>query len=411
VDQQTTQPKRAARGFGLLLASTGVAVTGQGMVTTAAPLLAASLTRDPILVSAVTAASYAAWLCLGLPAGALVDRLPRRAVLVVTDLSRAVVLALFTALLVSGHAGIWALIATVFMLGVGACFFDPAAQAAIPALVGRDRKALSQANGKLWSLDTLGRSLAGPPLGAGAFGLAAALPFGIHTAALLTSGLLVLGIRGIDREPNKTPVQEPIGRAIRAGVSFLARHRELRALGLGMAAYNFGFNLAFAPFVLFAQDRLGVTDFGFGLLVASMAVGGIAGGWLAPRLNVRWTARRVYAVSLLAQALGWTLVLVTDVAWLAALPLALIGVASTTVSVVGGSARQMLTPDAMLGRMTSGTRLLGIGAAGLGALLGGVVADTGGLSAPFATAGIVLALAALPFLFPESAKPSQATTP
>ena len=398
VDQQTAQSTQNVRGLRLLLASTGVAVTGQGMVTAAAPLLAASLTRDPVLVSAVTAASYAAWLAFGLPAGALVDRWPRRRVLVATDLSRTLLLAAFTLLLVVDAANIATLIVAVFLLGIGACFFDPAAQAAIPAFVGRDKAALSNANGKLWALDTFGRSLAGPPLGAGAFAVAAALPFGVHTAALLCSALLLFGIGGLDRGRTTANVHEPVIRAIGAGVRFLARHAELRALALGMAVYNFGFNLAFAPFVLYAQDRLGVGDFGFGVLVAAMAVGGIAGGWIASRIPARVTARHVYALSLLVQAIGWTLTLLTGFPWLAGGALALVGLASTTVSVVGGSARQLLTPDEMLGRVVSGTRLLGIGAAGVGALAGGAVAEIGGLNAPFVVAAAVLTLAVLPFL-------------
>src|SRR5690349_9445068 len=97
------------RGLRLLLASTGVAITGQGMVLTAAPLLAASVTRNPLAVSVVTAASYAAWLIIGLPAGALVDRWPLRAVMVITDLLRCAALGVFAVLTATGHAAVWLL--------------------------------------------------------------------------------------------------------------------------------------------------------------------------------------------------------------------------------------------------------------------------------------------------------------
>ncbi len=171
------------------------------MVTAASPLLAASLTRDPLAVSAVTAASYAAWLIVGLPAGALVDRWPRRRVMVTTDLARTAVLGILALLIATGHGSIPALVVAVFLVGVGSCFFDPAAQAAIPAVVGRDRSALSRANGKMWALDTFGRSLAGPPLGAAAFGLAAALPFGVQSGAFLASALLLLGLPRLGAPP------------------------------------------------------------------------------------------------------------------------------------------------------------------------------------------------------------------
>lgn len=78
--------------------------------------------------------------------------------------------------------------------------------------------------------------------------------------------------------------------------------------------------------------------------------------------------------------------------WIAAAALLLVGLASTTVSVVGGAARQLLTPDELLGRMVSATRLLGIGAAAVGALLGGGVASLWGIAAPFIVAAMALGL-------------------
>lgn len=395
--QQTPRPTVQRSGLGFLLASAGVAITGQGMVTVAAPLMAASLTRNPILVSAVTAASYAAWLVIGLPAGALSDRWPRRRTMVTADLVRALVLGVFTVLVLTGQASIASLILAVFLVGVAGCFFDPASQAAIPALVGRDTGSLARANGKLWALDTFGRSLAGPPLGAGAFALMAALPFGLEAGAFAISAVLLLGIRGLDTSELSRREHEPIRAAVKAGVQFLWRHRQLRALALGMGAYNFSFNIAFAPLVLFAQAELGVQDIGFGLLVAAMAIGGILGGWVASRLSARISARNVYAVALAGQGVGWLLVWLSPTAWFAGIALALVGLSSTAVSVAGGAARQLLTPDDMLGRVTSGTRLVGIGSAGLGALLGGLVADLGGLHAPLLAASTVGVLTAVPF--------------
>lgn len=386
--QQAAQAKQ--HGLGRLLASTGVAITGHGMLTAAAPLLAATLTRNPIAISAVSAAGYAAWLLVGLPAGALVDRWPRRAVMVTTDVLRAGLLAALAGLIVTGHATIAALVVCMFLVGVGSCFFDPASQAAIPALVGRDRNALARANGRLWALDALGRALVGPPLGAIAFTYLAVLPFALDSAAFLFSALILTGLVQVNSASLEKPAAG-MSRAVVDGLTFLARHSQLRALTLGMAAYNLGYNMVFGILVLFAQDRLNLGDVGFGFLVAAMAIGGVAGGWLAPRLSALFSAFHVYSSALAAQAVGWLFVLATANPWPAAVALVLIGIASTTVSVVGGSARQLLTPDDMLGRMVSVTRLLGIGAAAVGALLGGGLAAIGGLAAPFiGSAGVLL---------------------
>lgn len=376
-------------GLGRLLGSTGVAITGHGMLTAAAPLMAASLTRNPLAVSAVTAGSYAAWLFVGLPAGALVDRWSRRRVMVTTDLLRACVLLGLAVLILVGHANVAAVVLTVFLIGVGSCFFDPAAQAAIPAVVGRDKGVLSRANGRMWALDTFGRSLAGPPLGAALFSIAAVLPFAIDGVALLSSALILSGLGALAVTGDGVQ-PERLVRAVRKGVSYLFHQRELRHLTFAMAAYNLGYNLAFATLVLFAQDHLGVSDFGYGLLVAAMALGGVAGGWIAPRLPSRFTPLHAYALALALQSLAWVIVVVVQSPWVAGAGLALVGVASTTVSVVGGSARQLLTPDSMLGRVVSVTRLLGIGSAAIGALLGGGIADAGGVVIPFIVAAAAL---------------------
>lgn len=392
---QELRPSPAnGRGLGLLLASTGVAITGQGMALTAAPLLAASLTRNPLAVSVVTAASYAAWLIIGLPAGALVDRWPLRAVMVITDFLRCIALGVFAVLTVTGHAAVWSLALTVFLVGVGNCFFDPAAQSAIPAVVGRDPAALAHANGKLWALDTFGRGLIGPPLGAAAFGFAAALPFGVQSAAFLASALFLSGLRHVARPA--TPPGTRLASEVREGVMFVARHAELRALTLGMAAYNLGYNVAFAPLVLFAQDRLHLSNLGFGALVATMAVGGVLGGWTGTRAAARLSARRVYAIVLAIQGIAWLTVVLSQNAVAAGCALFVVGLASTTVSVVGGSARQLLTPDHLLGRMVSVVRLLGIGSAAIGAIVGGALATAAGLGAPFvATFGMLIVAAAI----------------
>lgn len=394
--QQSIQTP-TARGLGRLLASTGVSIAGQGMVLAAVPLMAASFTRSPIGVSISVAATYAAWLVAGLPAGALVDRWPRRATMVVADLVRAGLVGLFALAVVADTASLWLLVGTVFLVGVASCFFDPAAQAAIPAVVGKDQTALARANGHLWSLDLIGRSLAGPPLGAALFAVASFLPFAANAATFAISALLLLGLTQLGRPAATSPVPQHLGRSVAQGVSFLASHRELRGLTLGMASFNFVYNLAYATLVLFAQERLGLDGRGFGVLLGMLAIGGLLAGWLSPRLGGRVSTLQVYAGCLFAQALAWAAIVLFETPIVAGASLGLVGVASTTATVLGAAARQSLTPDHMLGRMSAGTRVVGLGAAGVGALAGGAIADVGTLSSPFVLASLVATFAALSF--------------
>ena len=384
-------------GLGRLLASTGVSIAGQGMVIAAVPLLAASITRNPIGVSLTVAASYAAWLTVGLPAGALVDRWPRRRTMVLADLVRAVLLAVLAVAVLTDHASLPLLVVVVFLVGVAGCFFDPAAQAAIPMVVGRDPDSLARANGRLWSLDLVGRSLIGPPVGAALFALAAALPFVVNAGTFVISALFLTGL-GALASPALAASKERVHTSVREGISFLVQHRELRALTIGMASFNLAYNIAFAPLVLFAQDRLHLSERGFGLLLAMVAVGGLVGAWVAPRLGRRITSLQTYAMGLALQGLAWGSIGLWPNRWVAGAALAFIGLASMVVTVIGASARQSLSPDELLGRISAGTRTMGLGAAGVGALLGGVIADAGGLSAPFVASMLVAAVSTSYFI-------------
>lgn len=389
-----------ARGVGPLLASTAVSVTGDGALLAAAPLLAASLTRNPVAVSTVTAAFYLPWLLAGLPAGALVDRWPRRPVMVAADIVRAVILATLAALVFTGTANLPFLVATVLLVGVAQCFFDSAAQAMIPAVVGRDKEALTRTNGRFWALDTVGRSLIGPPLGSTSFALNKGLPFIGDALSFVVSAAFVSRLPQV---PAPKGPHESVIAAIRSGMQHLLRTRDLRVLALSLGAYNFGYNLAIATFVLYAKDVLGVADAGYGVLLAAMAIGGVLAGWRAAPLTRRLSYRQVLAIAHLIQGLVWVGVALTTNAVMVGILFVFLGAGSSLVSVAVGSARQALTPDELLGRVVSAFRLLGLGAAGLGALVGGVVADWQGLRAPMAVAATLLILAVLPTWSRESA--------
>ncbi len=395
---ESQQPVDASprRGLNRLLASTGVSIAGQGMVLAAVPLLAARLTNDPFEVSLTVAATYAAWLIVGLPAGALVDRWPRRTTMVVADLARALIVAALALAVLTGAAQVWILVACVFLLGIAGCFFDPAAQAALPLVVGRDPQRLATANGRIWSLDLLGRSLVGPPLGAALFAIGASIPFFGNAIAFLISAALLVGL-GRMAPAVHSAAHPPVFRSVRSGLGYLVRHGELRRLTVGMAVFNFVYNVAFSTLVLFARDRLHVPEGWFGVLLAASAVGGLAAGYVVPKSRRQFTARTIYAVGLLAQSCGWLLVFLAPNGWVAGVALALVGAASMTVTVLGGTARQRLTPDALLGRVSATTRVAGIGVAAVGAMAGGALARATELSVPFGAAAILSVLGAVVF--------------
>ncbi len=404
-DQQSVDAS-PGRGLNRLLASTGVSIAGQGMVLAAVPLLAARLTSDPLQVSLTVAATYAAWLVVGLPAGALVDRWPRRITMVVADLARALIVGALAVAVLTEAAQLWVLVACVFFLGVAGCFFDPAAQSALPLVVGRDQRRLATANGQIWSLDLLGRSLIGPPLGAALFALGASIPFFGNSLAFLISAALLVGL-GRMAPPVRTGAHPPVFRSVREGLGYLVRHGELRRLTIGMATFNFIYNVAFSTLVLFARDRLHVPEGWFGALLATSAVGGLVAGYLVPKSRRHFTARAIYAAGLLAQGLGWLLLFVAPNGWIAGVALALVGAASMTVTVLGGTARQRLTPDALMGRVSATTRVAGIGMAALGAICGGLIANGTSLAWPILSASAIAGFGSLLMLVMRRSAPPE----
>lgn len=319
--------------------------------------------------------------------------------MVTADLTRAMLLGVLSITVALNWLPIGGLVAVVFLIACAGCFFDPAAQAGIPVLAGRNQATLAKANGWLWAFDILGRSLLGPPIGAVLFASAAVLPFALNWVTFLVSAALLAGLVGLGRAEH-ADAGHTVKHAVAEGVRYLTGHGVLRLLTIGMATYNLGYNVAFATLVLFSQDRLDLSSQGFGILLAMLAVGGIVGGWLGPQVHVRLSIASTYAVCLGLQGVCWLAAVTSDNVWITGAVLVVVGLASTVVSVVGGTARQTLTPDHLLGRISAGTRVVGIGAAAIGSLIGGGLASIGTLGTPLAVAGLFLLVGAAAFAIP-----------
>jgi MFS family permease len=179
------------------------------MYLAALPLLAATLTRDPLAVSVVTFAGWLPWLLFALPTGALVDRLDRRRVMWTVDAARALVVGALTAAVLAGWASIPLLAVAGFLVGAGQTLFENAAQAMVVAVAGRDPRRLERANGQLVATLTVGQQLAGPPAGSAAFALAPWLPFLADAVSFGASAALVAAIKGRFR-PEGKPEPHPL---------------------------------------------------------------------------------------------------------------------------------------------------------------------------------------------------------
>ena len=291
-------------------------------------------------------------------------------------------------LIVTGRASVIALAVVAFIVVTGKVFFDPAAQALLPHLVGRKTDVLTRANGRLFAGETVGQSLVGPPLGGFIFSLAPSAPFVLDAISFSASAAF---LARVPRQPvPQRQADQTVAGAIKEGFAYLLRSRELLLLSACTMAFNIGWNMAAATFVLYAKDSLRASDLTFGLLISASAIGGILAGWRSGPILRLTTIKGAAIGSLLVQAIGWITIVASGSVWIAGVGYALVGAAATLSTVAVVSARQQTVPDHLLGRVVSAFRLLGNGVGPLGAAAGGLIASAAGLHAPFIVASALL---------------------
>lgn len=364
----------------------------------AAPLLAASLTRDPFLVAVVMFMRSLPWLLFSLASGALVDRLDRRRVMGAFNYARAGAIGLLSIAVLLDFANLPLLYAVFFVVGVCETFFDNASQTILPSVVPRE--SLEKANGRLEGARIVTNDLAGPSLGGLLFAVAAAVPFLLNAGAFAAAAALILVLRGnFSSGRADAPTTASVLADIREGLGWLLRHRFLLLLAAMTAVAGLVDEAVFAIFVLYAQDLLGLGPVGYGLLFAAGAVGGISGSLTVNPLTNRIGSRKMLLLSLILGTLsivglalaGLLLPNSTAGIALAAAMLVVNGFHLASWNITTLSLRQSLVPDELLGRVNSAYRFVAMAGLTAGTLVGGAIASLFGLLAPFWLAGALLA--------------------
>jgi MFS family permease len=395
----TTEPRLPA-AYWRLWWSAAADNLGDGAFAAAVPLLALTITRDPRLISVVSAASFLPWLLLSLPAGAVVDRQDRAVLMWRSQALQALIVGAVAALAAAGHVNIPVLAGMGFGLGSCEVVFANAAQAMLPDLV---RPALlHRANAHQYTITAVGQQFAGPPVGSLLFAVAAALPFGLDAASFALSATVLATL------PRRTPAagrRPPIRSGIADGLRWLAGHRLLRTLALLLGVNTFCFQLGNVTLVLLATQTLRLSALGYGLLLAGAAIGSVLGGLVSARIVARAGALPALLTALSANVLIFAGIGASPTAIALGALLALNGFATTLAGIVTLSLRQQVVPPELLGRVNSVYRMLGWGLMSLGALAGGLVAHQLGLRAAYPVAAALRGtalLAALPVLVAEA---------
>ncbi|MFC8535712.1 MFS transporter [Streptomyces sp. NPDC057249] len=375
-------------GFGRLWTAQTVSSLGDGITHAALPLVAFTLTRDPLALAVVTAASTLPWLLFGILGGALVDRWDRRRTMWVADTARAVLLAIPAAAAGLDVLSIPLLAAVAFLLGLGGLFFDTAATAYLPDLLSRDPARLELANSRLRGAQTAMSGFAGPPAGSALLALGRAVPLVADAVSFALSALLV---RTLPAMPRPVPeARESLLRQARAGASYVFRNQLLLGLALRPAVGNIAFLAVETVLVLFAHERLGIGAYGFGLLLTAEAAGGLFGAAVASRLGRRLGTGTALTCTAAVEGLAILGLASASDPYVAGLALAVCGAAMGATMVLGPSLRQAIVPGHLMGRVASTSRMLAMCAAPLGAFVGGWLASAYDIRTPLYTAAALL---------------------
>lgn len=385
-------PRRLGRDFRWLLSSSWTSNLGDGIALSAAPLLIASLTSSPILVAAGAMMQFLPWLLFGLLAGSVADHVDRRRLVMIANASRAVVVAGLVVFLLTGAVNVWVVLATAFLYGTAEVFADSAGSTLLPMLVRPGD--LGVGNARLQAGFLVGNQLAGPPIGAFLFAVGSFWPFAVQ---ILCVSLAVILISRIARTPvpaHDEPAPGVKPQPIREGLRWLRRNRPVRTLVVIILLFNVTWAAPWGILVLYATEHLGMGPVGFGVLTTASALGGLLGtvtfGWLERHVSFATLMRVCLSLEVLMH-LGFALTTIPAVAFAIMFGFGAYAFVWGTIST---TVRQRLVPMRLQGRIASVNMVGVFGGLVIGQALGGVIAQTWGLTAPwwFAFAGSAITL-------------------
>ena len=385
--------------FRQLWAAETVSQVGTQITLVALPLLAVTvLDASAFQMGVLTALETVAFLVVGLPAGAWVDRWRRKRVLVASDLVRAAAIGSLPLAAALDVLTLQQLYVVALVAGTATVFFDVGYQSYLPSLVDRDQ--IVDGNSKLEASRAVAQ-VAGPGLtGVLVRFLGAPALIAVDAVTFLLSAFFIRRVRTPDVVPDRA-ARRPLRAEIAEGLSFVVRHPLLRRMVACTGLANLAGSCTGALLVLYAVRDLELSESVVGLVFSAGAVGGLVGALAAARIARAVGEGRTIPLAALAFAAAGVTVPLASVG--PAVPVLLGGwflesFAVIVYNVTQVSFRQRLCPPGLLGRMNASVRFLVFGTMPVGAFLGGVLATAVGVVPALWTAVAVSFLAAVPVL-------------
>ncbi len=380
---------------------------GDGMLATALPLIAATLTHDPLAVSGLVVARFLPWLLVAPFAGVLLDRVDRLRAMTVSSTVAAIAVTALAVLIATGGATLWALYATIFVVICCETVTDPVTRITVSRIV--PGRLLDRANSRLEGGRLVAQDCVATPVAGVLFAVAAALPvagtaLSYALCAVLVATVALMLRRVPDLAGSTDAVDSGEGtesgrgvlRSLREGFSYVFGQSPTRGLAFNNAGMMIGTQMATSVLVLYAQKVLGVPEALYGLFLASIAVGGVLGAVLASRLVAGLGRRTAMMCGYLGMGACLLAVGLVPNAWSAALAWGVLGLCMTVTNVSGSLFFQAVVPSHVRGRAAAAFRMVGWGLSPVGALLGGLLGRVD-LALPFLVGGLVMVVTPLVF--------------
>ena len=374
-----------------------------GLLKTAAPLLAATLTKDPIIISLLAALVMLPWLLFAIPIGGLIDRMDRRIAIAAANAIRLLAGATLAITVATGIVNIPILYFLAFVIGAAEVAYDTASQSILPLVLKPEQLERGNARLEIGAV-TLGEFV-GAPLSGLLYATAIALPFVSASAGVVLAFILVLLVPvNYAHDLAKVKTKEEIAQTgyledLRFGIRYLWEDKILLKLVLFTASVGFFFSATGSTMVLFLTQELDVPEAAFGFVFTGGAIGSIIGSIAAPKVS-KWLGRpKAMAIAITTTSL-FTLGdgFVPNVYWLYAFML--LGSLSVTVwNVLLMSTYHQIIPNELFGRIHGTRRTLVWGLMPIGSLVGGLLATISLRTPMFVGGAICIILTAFGFRF------------
>lgn len=382
--------------FGMLWQATAAANLADGVFKLTLPLLAAQVTDSPALVAGAAFMVRLPWLIFALLAGVLADRFDRRQMMLTAHLARFIGLLLVALMCLSGAIAIPMIYAIAFALGIAETLADTASASILPSLV--ESNELEQANARLVGVITITNEFIGPPLGGILAGISLAVAFATSSALYLVAAVAIFYMSGIYK-PHIAQLPKNIFTEMADGLRFVWRDRVLRALVIIVAVMNLGWSAWGAIMVVYVvtPGAGGLSEFGYGVMLTSIGIGGLVGTVLAVPLVRRFGRWWAIAADIIGTVIMLAVPAVTANPWAIGAAAVIGGIGGAMWSIVVSSMRQQRTPDEMQGKTSGVFRLFGYGALPIGAALAGVIAEFTSIPMVFALCAGLTVFLFIPF--------------